>query len=89
MPDVLQFLSLRKRAYKLAQKSWLNDEALADLVNFAHLREPSPLGERERDILIGRQEVVWRILNHLHASEQDLFTIYDAIGARNARSRSN
>ena len=79
MLDPMQFLGLRKRAYQIAWKQPGMEEMIQDLIKFSHLRDPiGTVGtERSRDLIMGRQEVVWRILNHLHMSEADLYELYN------------
>lgn len=78
--DALQFLGLRKRSYD----EWKRPEMamlLMDLIDYAHLRKGENLGiggnDRDIFLMLGRQQVVWRILNHLHMSEADLYELYN------------
>ena len=75
-------LALRRtRAYKAAfdQSTQHGKDALADLLKFCqHGRSLYRKDQRQTDILIGRQEVLMRILSALSISEQELHELYQS-----------
>jgi hypothetical protein len=79
--NALQLLGMRRQGALRAKADYLNDIFLQDLVKFAHLRDGETLGIGGEDravwMMLGRQQVVWRILNHLNLSEADLYEIYN------------
>lgn len=87
--DAFAFIGLRKRYYGATFGSGPGKEVLADLARFCHMRDaPWHPDTRGRDVLIGRQEVFHRIMQHLHMSESELYELYNR-GANSARSNSN
>ena len=74
---ILDFLRLRKRAYQFEFGDPKNSEALKDLAKFCHIGQaPFHPEQRKTDVLIGRQEVFYRIIHHLHLQPDELFAIY-------------
>ena len=75
---VLDFLRLRKRAYQLTFTNPKQSEVLKDLARFCHAnRVPYHADQRKTDILIGRQEVFYRIMEHLNLQPEELYDIYN------------
>jgi hypothetical protein len=73
----LDFLRLRKRAYQLTFQDPKNNEALKDLAKFCHIgKAPYHPDQRLTDILIGRQEVFYRIIDHLKLQPDELLELY-------------
>jgi hypothetical protein len=76
---VVDFLRLRKRAYQFTFGQPHHNEALKDLAKFCRIgTAPWHPDQRKTDILIGRQEVFFRIINHLKLEPDDLYKIYNA-----------
>ena len=74
----LDFLRLRKRAYQFDFGNAKNSEALKDLAKFCHIgKAPYHPDQRKNDILIGRQEVFYRIVQHLRLTPDELYDIYN------------
>ena len=75
---ILDYLRLRKRAYQFTFGQPQHDEALKDLAKFCHIgKAPYHPDQRKNDILIGRQEVFFRIIDHLKLEADDLYKIYN------------
>ncbi len=75
---VLDFLRLRKRAYQFAFGQPQHNEALKDLAKFCRIGvAPYHAERRKTDILIGRQEVFYRIIDHLKLEPDQLYEIYN------------
>ena len=74
----LDFLRLRKRAYQFTFGQPKDNEALKDLAKFCRVGTP-PFNrdQRMQDILIGRQEVFFRIINHLRLAPEELHDLYN------------
>jgi hypothetical protein len=78
---VMQFLGLRKRAYQFTFKGPHGNAVLQDLMKFCRYRQvPFHADRRMTDIMIGRQEVLFRILNHLTLNEDQLNDLYNSKG---------
>jgi hypothetical protein len=74
----LDFLRLSSRAYRLAFPNPESSEVLKDLAKFCHIgKAPFHPDQRKTDILIGRQEVFFRIADHLNLQPDELFDIYN------------
>lgn len=74
---ILDFLRLRKRAYQFTFGRPEDNEALKDLARFAHIgKAPFHPNQRLNDILIGRQEMFFRIIDHLKLSPDELHQLY-------------
>jgi hypothetical protein len=74
----LDFLRLRSRAYRLTFQNPRTNEVLKDLARFCHANKvPYHPDQRKTDILIGRQEVYYRIIEHLNLTDEELFDIYN------------
>ncbi len=74
----LDFLRLRKRAYQFTFGDAKTNEALKDLARFCHIgRAPYNANSRLNDILIGRQEVFFRIIDHLKLQPDELHDLYN------------
>lgn len=72
----LDFLRLRKRAYQFDFGDAKNSEALKDLARFCHIgKAPYHPDQRKNDVLIGRQEVFFRITDHLHLQPDELYEL--------------
>lgn len=76
---VLDFLRKRKWAYEFTfGTNPVHNEALKDLAKFCRIGEaPYHPDQRRNDILIGRQEVFWRIVNHLKLQPEQLHDLYN------------
>lgn len=76
---ILDFLRLRKRAYQFTfGENPLHNEALKDLAKFCRIGEaPYHPDEVKRNIIIGRQEVFWRITNHLKLQPDELHDLFN------------
>jgi hypothetical protein len=73
----LDFLRVRKQQYQLAFTNAKENPVLQDLAKFAHIGSaPYHPDKRKNDILIGRQEMYFRILDHLGLSPEELFELY-------------
>lgn len=74
---VLDFLRLRKRAYQFTFGQAAHNEALKDLAKFCRIGvAPFHSEQRKTDILIGRQEVFYRITQHLKLQPDELYDLY-------------
>ncbi len=74
----IDFLRLRKRAYQFTFGKPQDNEALKDLARFCRIgAAPFHPEQRKTDILIGRQEVFYRIIGHLKLEPDELFEIYN------------
>lgn len=74
----LDFLRQRKRAYQLSFQNPAHNEALKDLARFARIgKAPYHPDQRKNDILIGRQEMYYRIIEHLNLQPDELYAIYN------------
>lgn len=75
----LDFLRLRKRAYQLTFRDAKNNVCLKDLAKFCHIgKAPFHPDQRKNDLLIGRQEVFYRIIDHLNLQPDELFQLYNS-----------
>ena len=77
--NTLAFLSARRRAYNLlfhnTQPAVI---VLKDLLEFSHwMTGPARPTNEETWRLIGRQDVIRRIQQHSHLSEQQLFNLFN------------
>lgn len=74
----MDFLRLRKRAYQFTFGNPKDNEALKDLAKFARVgRTPFHESQRKTDVLIGRQEMFFRIIEHLKLQPDELYDIYN------------
>lgn len=75
---ILDFLRLRKRAYQFTFGEVKNNEALKDLAKFARVgAAPWHPDEAKRNVLIGRQEMFFRIVAHLRLQPDELHDLYN------------
>ena len=75
---VLDFLRLRKRAYQFTFGQAQDNEALKDLAKFCHIGKAAyHPDQRLNDVLAGRQEVFFRIINHLKLQPDELHDLYN------------
>ena len=75
---VMDFLRLRSRAYRFTFKDAKSNEVLKDLAKFCHIgKAPFHPDQRKTDVLIGRQEVFFRIVDHLNLEPDELYQIYN------------
>lgn len=75
---VLDFLKLRKRSYQFTFGQPQHNEALKDLAKFAHIGKAAYHSKRRlNDILIGRQEMFFRITEHLKLQPDELYDLYN------------
>lgn len=73
----LDFLRLRKRAYGLTFQKGMQNEAIKDMAKFAHIGKAAyNKDQRLNDILIGRQEMFFRVVDHLKLSPEELYDLY-------------
>ena len=74
----MELIGFRKKVYRVTFISPAGKAVLADLAKFCHVRAaPFHPDERRNDILIGRQEVFWRIANFLHLPEEEVYNLLD------------
>jgi hypothetical protein len=74
----LDYLRLRKRAYQFTFGQSKDNEALKDLAKFCHIgKAPYHPDQRKNDVLIGRQEVFFRLIDHLKLEPDELYKIYN------------
>lgn len=74
----LDFLRIRKRSYQFTFGQVEHSEALKDLAKFCRIgKAPYHPDKRKNDILIGRQEVFFRITEHLRLQPDQLFDLYN------------
>ena len=74
----MALVGFRKKVYKMAFTPAAGKEVLRDLAKFCHVRAaPFHPDERRNDILVGRQEVFWRIANFLYLSEEEIYNLLD------------
>ena len=77
LQKAIDFLRLRKRAYMLTFPKGVHNEALKDMAKFAHIGKPCyHPNQRLNDILIGRQEMFFRVVNHLKLNPEELYDLY-------------
>lgn len=73
----LDFLRQQKQVYQLTFTNAKTNPVLQDLARFAQIGEaPYHPDQRKNDILIGRQEVYYRILQHLTLTPEELFELH-------------
>ena len=77
MTKLQQFFSRRRRAYAATFSGPQADIVLEDLARFCKA-EQTPFHENQRltDVMIGRQEVWLRIKNHLHLSDDEVYSLF-------------
>lgn len=74
---IVDFLRLRQRAYQFAFPNPKGNAVLKDLAKFCHFgKVPYHPDQRKTDILIGRQEVFLRIIDHLNLDLDQLYDLY-------------
>lgn len=74
----LDFLRVRKRAYLAAFPDPKNNAVLKDLAKFCRANtSPYHPDVRKTDVLIGRQEVFFRITEHLQLQPHQLYELYN------------
>jgi len=92
--NTLALLHWRRNAYRLTfgQHNASATVVLTDLAKFCHWgATPFAPDQRLTDVMIGRQQVMLRIKQHLGLSDEQLFAIYNgqAIPARLAEEDDN
>lgn len=74
------FLRDRSTAYKLFIRQPAGQLIMSDLLKFSHWAEGMPLKaqtEFDRGRIIGRQDIIRRIEQHVHLSSDQLFALYN------------
>lgn len=78
--DTLGFLRSRRIAYRVTfgRQNGHAQAVLRDLTQFCHWgATPFTPDPRETDVMIGRQQVLLRIKQHLGLSDEQLFAVYN------------
>lgn len=79
--NTLALLHTRSRAYRLTfgTHNAHANVVLHDLAKFCHWgASPFQAGQRETDVMIGRQQVLLRIKQHLHMTDEQLFAVFNS-----------
>lgn len=78
--NTLSMLRERKRGYQLWFGSRAGHAVIQDLLSFSKFLEgPARATNEETWRLIGRQDMIRRIQQHVHLSEEQLFALYNGM----------
>jgi hypothetical protein len=78
--NTLKLLRWRRRGYKLWFGTDAGKEVLKDLLAFSKFLEgPARPTNEETWRLIGRQDMIRRIQQHVHLTEEQLFALYNGM----------